>query len=130
MIASTGKYRRRGTGSIRNGYLSHVRDGKQKFDHVEIAEQMNGGPLPIGAVVHHVNEDKLDNRPENLFICRDAAHHRLLHREIEAKKACGHAHWRKCWICKEYDAPENLAISPNGHNVRHRSCQNERDRSK
>lgn len=39
-----------------------------------------GKSLPTKAVVHHMNEDKLDNRPENLVICPDQAYHMLLHK--------------------------------------------------
>lgn len=128
MTASTGKYRKRGTGSIIFGYMAHTKNGVMKFAHVMVAESVLGRKLPSRAVVHHVNGDRLDNRPANLVICNDAAYHRIIHRRLNALNACGHAHWRKCWICKQYDAPENLSISPNGMNIRHRDCDNKRSR--
>lgn len=128
MTASTGKYRKRGTGSILLGYMAHTKHGVTKFVHVMVAESVLGRKLPSRAVVHHVNGDRLDNRPANLVICNDAAYHRIIHRRLNALNACGHAHWRKCWICKQYDKPENLSISPNGMNIRHRDCDSKRSR--
>src|SRR6266852_837011 len=43
--------------------------------------------------------------------------------------ASGHPDWRKCCMCKEYDAPENLYISKVG-GCWHKKCRNEREREK
>lgn len=123
MTASTGKRRKKGSGSLHAGYLLLTKDGQQKFVHVRVAERALGKPLPPGAVVHHVNGARSDNRPSNLVICQSQAYHRVLHRRIAARAACGHAGWRKCWVCGRYDAPECLDISPNGQNISHRRCR-------
>lgn len=123
MTRSTGKYRPRGTGSIHStGYMMHTKGGVQTLAHVAVAERVLGKPLPPGAIVHHADGDKLNNDPSNLVICPNVAYHRLIHRRIDALAACGHADWRKCWVCKTYDAPSNLYISPNGMNIHHRHC--------
>lgn len=57
-----------------------------------------------------------------LIICEDRAYHMLLHVRTKALKACGHANWRRCWICKEYDKPENLYIPPYISRAHHRRC--------
>lgn len=76
-------------------------------DHILIAEKALGKPLPNGVVVHHVNGTK---KGGPLVICQDLPYHNLLHRRMRALKACGHASWRKCRHCKQYDAPDNLTI--------------------
>lgn len=92
-------------------------------EHILVAEEALGRPLPEGAVVHHVNEDPADNRPTNLVICQDQAYHKLLHQRMRAKAACGHADWRRCVYCKEYDDPENLYVYSSAY-ASHRECNN------
>lgn len=83
------KKRANGDGYMHLGYLGHQINGVRKFDHVRIAEKALGKPLPEGAVVHHVNEIKTDNRNENLVICPDRAYHNLIHARTDAYKATG-----------------------------------------
>ena len=103
-------------GTKRSAYRS-IRDQRE---HVVVAERALGHSLPRKSVVHHVNGDGRDNRSENLVICQDAAYHMLLHQRQRALDACGHAHWRKCWLCKEYDSPE--ALHKCGSVIRHPAC--------
>ncbi len=48
-------------------------------EHVLVAEKALGHYLPEGAIVHHVDEDVQNNKPNNLVICQDNAYHRLIH---------------------------------------------------
>lgn len=92
-------------------------------EHVLVAESVLGKFLPNEAVVHHVNEDKLDNRPENLVICENNGFHLTLHRRMRALKACGNPDWRKCPYCKTWDDPKNLVVRGKGEDtVCHKSC--------
>lgn len=109
-------------------YRNVVSDGALKGEHVVIAEAMHGGPLPQGAVVHHINGDSLDNRPENLMVCRDQAHHWEVHRQQRALEACGHADWLRCPYCKTYAPPNELALVRSGRAGYHRACANSRRR--
>ncbi len=112
-----------GAGSVMpNGYLRRMESGESKLEHIRVAERALGKRLPRGAIVHHVDENRLNNAPSNLVICHGSGYHRLLHQRMDALKACGHAHWRKCRFCQQHDDPVNLFISKT--NVHHRECMN------
>jgi hypothetical protein len=103
------------------GYVILTKDRKAKGEHVRVAEAALGKPLPPGAEVHHWNEIRSDNRPENLVICPSTEYHKLLHMRAKARDSCGNADWRRCYFCKTYDDPKNLYI--NGANCHHRVCK-------
>ena len=79
-----------------------------KAEHIHIAEKILGKKLPLGAVIHHVDENTLNNTPGNLVICPDRAYHNLLHARMRAREACGNVEWQKCPYCKQYDDPKNM----------------------
>lgn len=65
------------------GYIVITRNGRPIYEHVYLAELALGKPLPKGAVVHHMNEDKTDNfTPFNLVVCPDQSYHALLHKRM------------------------------------------------
>lgn len=108
------------------GYRHITKDGKRKPEHVWVAESVLGGPLPPGAVVHHIDENPSNNDPSNLVICPSREYHALIHQRMRALAACGHADWRPCCRCGQHDDPVNLSFS--GNQPYHAKCN--RDHAK
>jgi hypothetical protein len=69
-----------GTSVGGNGYVrvNHA-DGKHGLEHRVIMEAHLGRPLRHDEHVHHLNEDKADNRIENLRVVSASEHKRLYH---------------------------------------------------
>ena len=88
-----------------------------------IVEKAIGKYLPDKAIVHHVDEIRDNDNPKNLVACKDQAYHMLLHQRKRAYNACGHASWRRCNYCKQYDDPKNLYIHPNQPAAWHKECR-------
>lgn len=113
-----GKFKRK------DGYINlSVGNSKRRLEHVVIYEKNYGSSLPKGSVIHHKNEDKSDNRLENLMLCKDIAHHREIHKKLNALKACGHENYTKCAFCKKYDDPSTMFHSTYGQHY-HSECRN------
>lgn len=65
-----------GTGGVdTSGYMTT----RGVRNHISIAEAALGHKLPPGAVVHHLDGDRLNNAPENLVVCPSQAYHMHLH---------------------------------------------------
>lgn len=109
-------------GFTKDGYIIMNIDKRPRLVHRFIAEQALGKPLPEGVEIHHVNENRSDNRSENLVICPDKAYHKLLHRRQAAYDACGNPNYRKCCYCKQHDDPANMYLATS--TAWHRACAN------
>jgi hypothetical protein len=67
-----------GRGKTRGGYIT-ICVGKRKrtMEHRLIMKNMLGRFLKKNEVVHHINGDRIDNRPKNLMIMSNSEHMRL-----------------------------------------------------
>ena len=72
--ASVCKYAEKGTGCIYKGYKIIRINGKSIYEHRHIMEQHIGRKLNPNEIIHHINENGLDNRIENLMIDNQSNH--------------------------------------------------------
>jgi hypothetical protein len=126
-------YRERGKGNLLpSGYVLVYRNGVRRLEHLFVAEDALGKPLPRGAVVHHVDENKSNNIGKNLVICPSQQYHFLLHIRSDALDATGDPESRKCLFCKKWDSKENLfvPVAKQSETYAHRACMNEYNRER
>ena len=107
---------------------SHPRADVSRYvsEHILAVEISIGRFLEKEEVVHHINENKLDNRISNLMLLKNRREHNILHRRMRALKECGNSDWLRCSLCKTWDSPENLYVRRGGNReaqARHRECR-------
>ena len=80
-----GRYKCKSTGYI----FVYLRNGERTREHRIVAESMLGRRLKKGEVVHHINGDPSDNRPQNLEIFASHAEHMKIHMTPEVASRRG-----------------------------------------
>lgn len=122
IVRTKGKY---GKGCIHHGYHVVMHEGRLRGLHDVMAEKVLGRALKDDEQIHHVNEIKHDNRPENLVICPDTAYHRLLHIRQKALDTCGNPDYRRCQKCGAYSNPSDMIIGGGRsvHAFMHSDCK-------
>ena len=68
---------------IQGQYWQRFENGKRIWIHREVASKKLGRELSLDEPVHHVNGDKLDNSPGNLYVCKDKSDHGRVHNSLE-----------------------------------------------
>ena len=67
------------------GIVKGLKGHKYLQEHRFVAEKMIGRRLRRGEIIHHLNFDKLDNRPENLIVFSSQSLHLKIERELARK---------------------------------------------
>jgi len=94
--------------------------------HVHVMEKILGVRLPQGAVVHHINGNRIDNRPENLLLCKNQSEHIKIHAATRIKKAGGNPEKDKiCSRCKQVKPKTDFHIAKraDGYRCYCKACQ-------
>jgi len=92
--------------------------------YVRIVERVIGHSLPKGAHVHHVDQDRTNNRNDNLCVLQSAAEHFGLHQRLRILRAAGNP-WTQ-QICIDCGTVKDLAefsTAPRYQNGRSRQCR-------
>lgn len=91
------RYKAEGHVDYSTGYVVIARpDGGKALEHRYVMECHLGRPLRSDEHVHHINENKRDNRIENLQIV-DAAKHQRIHRTLPAGRWS--RDYERCIVC-------------------------------
>lgn len=95
--------------------------------HTRVVERILGHRLPRQAVVHHLNENRDDNRPGNLIICENQAYHLLIHARARILRAGGKPSTDKiCSKCGAVKSKTDFHLASNkgdGYRCYCKSCQ-------
>jgi ribonucleotide reductase alpha subunit len=98
-------------------YCTITTNGIIKSEHRLIAAYFSGKLLSEGEVVHHINHDSLDNRPENLQIMNYKAHDKLHGKDKLGKNnPVFKIKDRESWIKKQRELNQGLKNS-NSKNI-------------
>lgn len=92
--------------------------------YIRVAGDALGRPLPPGAVVHHVDENRQNNVNSNLVILENQAEHLALHRRLRILKAGGNP-WTQqiCCTCKTLKMLDEFGLqTSSNYNMERLGC--------
>lgn len=69
---------------VGNAFDKRQRRDKYRLLHKLVAQVKKGDYLSEHELVHHIDGDKTNNHPNNLFICKSKAHHQDIHTDLES----------------------------------------------
>jgi hypothetical protein len=102
----------------RQMFSSHV------AEHILLAEKALGKPLPVKAIVHHIDHDGLHNVNSNLVVCQES-YHALIHYREKIVMAGGHPSRHKiCGGCAQLkETSEFGTMHRRGHLTLNSQCK-------
>jgi hypothetical protein len=53
------------------------------FEHILVAEEKYGKPIPKEQPIHHIDFDRQNNQPNNLYLCESHKEHKDIHFGLE-----------------------------------------------
>ena len=92
------------------------------YEHILVAEQKIGRYLTEEEVVHHIDENKLNNSPDNLMVFATNADHVRFHKtglcKLEGDHYIGLDNFKKCPVCgKKVKSNQNKYCSYECYNI-------------
>lgn len=91
-------------------------------EHVFVMSEALGRPLRKGEVVHHIDNNPLNNDISNLMLFSSNAEHMAYHAKQRAYEETGSYDSLSCAYCKRYDDPVNMYVRKNTRQGWHREC--------
>jgi len=104
-----------------NRYL--VKDGE--LLHRKVFRVFKGG-IPKGMVIHHINGDRLDNRPENLKMVTRAEHCKIHKPRLGTRSPVV----KVCRVCGSPRSEKEIKSEPHRHKCNHCRAKANAERKK
>ncbi len=80
----------KGGRSLKSGYWTvyapehpRVLNNNRVFEHILIAEKKYKKSIPKTQPIHHIDFDRTNNNPDNLYLCHDHIEHKNIHVSLE-----------------------------------------------